>query len=444
MKTAFSIRSLRFKIALAFSLVFLLITAGSSFFIYKNIEDQLTQAYRTNLQQEARNLLDRVGVDPIEIPLTTPEQSFMIWLESGFDMTSIFEKPGFPTGYQTIFQEMESLEALPLESLDFLSIDSIDLQLVSRNLEGLQRSRVKLLLAKDNRAFSQQLQRIRDQMFGAIFLAILFSAVLAYIVSGLALRPVQRVIDKARVIQAAEHMERLPESKVKDEIGQLSDTINDMIGRIEGAIQNQNRFFAMAAHELRTPLANMQSELEYYLTTADEALNTHMLPSLREEVIRLKNIVQDFLLMSQLKADTLVLRPSTFRLDDLLYDTLERMRPMLIKSGFEVKFSIHEGLEDLSIEADKEKMEAVLVNLLDNCRKYGSNEEPIEIQLTMLDTVPLLAIENAIAETGAKSEPGMGLGLQVAEQIVQKHGFGFDTFAAPSRFRVSVFLEVGG
>ena len=441
MKTAFTIRSLRFKIALAFSLVFFLITASSSFFIYRNIEGQLTQAYRANFVQEAQNILDRVGTDPLEIPLTTPDQSILIWQESGLDAITLFEKPGFPAGYQTVFQQLQSFEARPLEPLDYLSLDSVDLQMVSRSLQDFQQSTISLLLAKDNREFYAQLRSIRDQMFGAIILAILLSAVMAYVVSGLSLRPVQKVINKARTIQAAEHMERLPESKVKDEIGQLSDTINDMIGRIEEAIQNQNRFFAMAAHELRTPLANMQSELEYYLTTSDEALNTDMLPSLREEVIRLKNIVQDFLLMSQLKADTLVLRSSTFRLDDLLYDTLERMRPLLTKSGFEVKFSIHEGLADLSIDADREKIEAVLVNLLDNCRKYGSNQEPIEIQLTTLDSVPMLAIENAVEESGPKSESGMGLGLQVAEQIIQKHGFGFDKFAAPSRFRVSIFLE---
>ena len=249
MKTAFTIRSLRFKIALAFSLVFFLITASSSFFIYRNIEGQLTQAYRANFVQEAQNILDRVGTDPLEIPLTTPDQSILIWQESGLDAITLFEKPGFPAGYQTVFQQLQSFEARPLEPLDYLSLDSVDLQMVSRSLQDFQQSTISLLLAKDNREFYAQLRSIRDQMFGAIILAILLSAVMAYVVSGLSLRPVQKVINKARTIQAAEHMERLPESKVKDEIGQLSDTINDMIGRIEEAIQNQNRFFAMAAHE---------------------------------------------------------------------------------------------------------------------------------------------------------------------------------------------------
>ena len=438
MKTTFTVRSLRFRIALAFSLVFLVITAISSFFIYQNIERQLTEAYQTNLKQEANNLLDRVGVDPIEVPLTTEEQSFMVWLESGFDIIPIFDKPGFPTSYQTIFEELQSLEARPMAPLDFLSIDSLDLQMVSRDLDGFQRGRVKLLLAKDNRAFRQQLKRIRDQIFGAIFLAVILSAGLAYVVSGLALRPVQRVIDKARTIQAAEQMERLPVSKVKDEIGQLSDTINDMIGRIEGSIQNQNRFFAMAAHELRTPLANMQSELEYYLTTSDKNLNADMLPSLREEVIRLKNIVQDFLLMSQLKANTLVLRTSAFRLDDLLYDTLERMRPLLTKSGFEVKLSIYEEPEALKTEADREKIEAVLVNLLDNCRKYGSNTQPIHIYLSVSGQSPALSIENTIETHDKRMDPGMGLGLQVAAQIVEKHGFAFQKTEEGSQFKVEI------
>jgi len=438
LKTAFPFRSLRFKIALAFSLVFFSITAVSSFFIYQNIVSQLTQAYRSNFTQEAQNILDRVGTDPLEIPLTTPDQSILIWLESGLDATTLFEKPGFPTGYQTVFQQLQTFEARPQEPLEYLSLDSVDLQMVSRGLQDFQQSRLSLLLAKDNREFYAQLRSIRDQMFGAIILAILLSAAMAYIVSGLSLRPVQKVINKARTIQAAEQMERLPESKVKDEIGQLSDTINDMIGRIEEAIQNQNRFFAMAAHELRTPLANMQSELEYYLTGADQQLSADILTSLREEVVRLKNIVQDFLLMSQLKADTLVLRPSQFRLDDLLYDTLERMRPLLTKSGFEVRFSLDEQLENLSIEADREKIEAVLVNLLDNCRKYGDQQSPILINLCGTDGKPSLSIENAVPPQGSQMGPGMGLGLQVAEQIVEKHSFGFRKAQDISHFRIEI------
>lgn len=406
-------------------MVFLVVTAASGYFIYQNIAGQLTEVYRANLHQEAQNILDRVGTDPLEIPLTNAEQSILIWLESGLDVTTLFEKPGFPAGYQTVFEQWRAFEAQPTSPMEFLSIDSVDLQLVSRNLGDLQYSQVSLLLAKDNRGFYHQLRTIRDQLFGAILLAILLSAVLAYGVSGLALKPVQKVIHKARTIQAGEQMERLPTSMVKDEIGQLSDTINDMIGRIEEAIQNQNRFFAMAAHELRTPLANMQSELEFYLTSQDQALNADILTSLREEVIRLKNIVQDFLLMSQLKADTLVLRPSTFRLDDLLYDTLERMRPLLTKSGFEVKLSMVENLEELTVEADREKIEAVLVNLLDNCRKYGNPKQPIQIHLKLNGDRPELEIENAVHPADKRSEPGMGLGLQVAQQIVEKHGFQF-------------------
>ena len=233
-------------------------------------------------------------------------------------------------------------------------------------------------------------------------------------------------------------MERLPESKVKDEIGQLSDTINEMIGRIEEAIQNQNRFFAMAAHELRTPLANMQSELEYHLTNAHQELSPDILNSLREEVVRLKNIVQDFLLMSQLKADTLVLRTSRFRLDDLLYDTLERMRLLLNKSGFEVKLSIDEKLEDMHTEADREKIEAVFVNLLDNCRKYGDPQQPILIDLKSLASQPALSIKNTIQQESTRMGPGMGLGLQVAQQIIEKHGFHFQQAADTSHFLVEI------
>lgn len=434
--------SIRFKIAAAFSLVFIAIAFITNFLIFTYLRENLLETHLRFLFQEATGIVNDVGVDPVRIPITDEKQLIYVWYESFSANYPLYEKSDFPIEVLPFFQDI-SVETEGVDEFEYskrLTLDTLDIIMVERALFDADNGIIRLLLTQDNQAIYRQIANIRTNLIWANVLSILLSTLLAYIVSGLSLKPVQNVISKARLIQAAEQMDRLPVPRVKDEIGELSVTINEMIERIESSIKNQNQFFAMAAHELRTPLANMQSELEYRMSTGEKEVAPETLTSLREEVIRLKNIVQDFLLMSQLKSETLVLRKSHFRLDDLLYDTLERMRPALTKSAFELKLSIDVAPEKFEIYADREKIEGVLVNLFDNARKYGSNAQPITVQIEEVDNRLLLTIQNALAKDPALIQKGMGLGLPIAERIIQKHGFGFEKEEGEGLFGVRLSI----
>ena len=155
-------------------------------------------------------------------------------------------------------------------------------------------------------------------------------------------------------------------------------------------------------------------------------------------MIRLKNIVQDFLLMSQLKSETLVLRKSDFRLDDLIYDMLERMRPTLSTKNFDIKLSINANPEELTINADREKLEGVLVNLFDNIRKYGASRQPVSVEISEQNEVLSLHIQNGIAENIDSLQKGMGLGLQIAKQVIEKHNYEFLLSKSKTKFTIEI------
>lgn len=409
-------------------MVFAVVISITSYLIYQSFRSNLNQAFLLNLKQEAHNILDRVDIEPLQIPITEEEQSIFIWFESPTGISDLYEKPGFPGEFIGVFKDFEAYNSVePAPPLKHLRIDSMEFQLAERNIGDFGQGTIKLVLMKDNQAFFGQLKSLRNQMIWANTLAVLISALIAILFSKIALGPINRVIQKTNEIKASEKMDRLPMGGGNDEIAALSKTINAMIERIESSIQNQNQFFAMAAHELRTPLANMQSELEYRMSVSGYEKGSETLNSLHEEVIRLKNIVHDFLLMSQLKSETLELRKSTFRLDDLVYDTLERMKPVLSKRLFEIKLSIEADPDQMNIRADREKIEGVLVNLLDNVRRHGSSNAPVIITINHKANGLIITLENKLSEKPDKNQKGMGLGLQIAKSIMKKHGFQFST-----------------
>lgn len=416
--------SIRLKIAAAFSLVFMLIATATSLILFQYLKDNLLQARWEFMFSQAEIIAKEVDTDTLRSPALDRDEMIRISYESINGGYVIFRSGTFP---QSLIEELKNITVNHLGEAELglkknARFDSLDIVLVDEPLFDAENGFFRVVLAKDNKALKAQVKRIRSYLIWANLLSIIISTLLAYLVSGYSLKPIQRIISKARTIEAGESMERIPVQVMKDEVGQLSDTINGMIERIEESIKHQNQFFAMAAHELRTPLANMQSELDYELTKAQSQTEVKTLKSLLEEVVRLKNIVQDFLMLSQLKSKNLELRLTDFPLDELIYESLERMNPALADAHVEVKLSIDE-VADLNIRADREKLEAVFINLFDNALRHGAHTEPIQVEIgASLESLEVV-IKNSLDWEKRNKLEGMGLGLQIVSLIMAKHGF---------------------
>jgi heavy metal sensor kinase len=260
--------------------------------------------------------------------------------------------------------------------------------------------------------------------------ALLLSTLAAYGVATAALRPVDAMRRRAAAISSEEPGNRLPVAAGDDEIAELGRTLNEMLSRLEAAIERERRFVADASHELRTPLAILKAEVELALAegrSADELRAA--LRSSGEEVDRLAELADDLLILARADEGRLPMQPERIVVRELV----ER-----VGRGFAARLAprrlILEVPEGMVVEADPLRVEQALTNLLDNAARHGAGTIAVGaagdgnvVELTVRDNGPgfpagLLAHATERFARAGGGAGGTGLGLAIAESIAAAHG----------------------
>jgi two-component system, OmpR family, sensor kinase len=181
------------------------------------------------------------------------------------------------------------------------------------------------------------------------------------------LRPLDRVVATTRGIAAGDLRQRVGLPPGRTEIAQLGAAFDAMVERLEAAFATQRRFVADAAHELRTPLTALSASVELLLMGAaeeDPGMARRLLGHLDSELSRVIRLTNDLLTLSRLDARPRVeLRP--IDLSALIAEASEQSRALLC--GQELQIDIAPGL---CVQGDSDRLRQVVLNLLDNARKY--------------------------------------------------------------------------
>jgi two-component system OmpR family sensor kinase len=271
----------------------------------------------------------------------------------------------------------------------------------------------------------------------------------SYIVAGRALQVVNSVTRRAQQIETSRDLtQRIPEPKAQDEIGNLVKTFNQMLARLHAAFEAQRRFVADSSHELRTPLTVIRGNL-HLLKRADDPKERAELISITEaETSRLNRMVNDLLYMAQMQAGY-DLKPvlRTVELDSLLLDVYALAKSMAALKEQKVVLA-HEDVA--STRGDREQLQHLLLNLVDNAAKYTPVGGTIQLGLWAEDgwsrfevsdtgpgiskeALPFLFERFYRTQDARRSEhSGSGLGLAIVKSIVEAHNG-----------KVEVFSEVG-
>jgi two-component system, OmpR family, heavy metal sensor histidine kinase CusS len=293
----------------------------------------------------------------------------------------------------------------------------------------------KVAIAVSLQAIDQEMVGIRNIFLVVIAGMLLLVAGGAGLLSGSALRPIQKLTTAIRQVTVAGLDQQVLIGETDIEFVELIQVFNQMLDRLERSFKQASRFSGDAAHELKTPLAILQGELERALQQADSGSEMQQtLSNLLDEVRRLSGIVRKLLLLSLADAGQMSLYPVEVNLSEILVMITEDMELLAPHLAIESDIAA-----DLWVRGDRDLLTQILQNLISNAIKYNLPQGWIKIHGSRQGKAVLVTITNAskpiplsdrdrifdrfyrgdLART--RKVEGVGLGLSLSREIARAH-----------------------
>ena len=293
------------------------------------------------------------------------------------------------------------------------------------------------------------LQQLRRDLFAGVPLVLLLASAGGYFLARKSLAPIASMNSQTQRISAENLSARLDVTNTRDELGHLATTINDLLARIESSFKEQQRFIADASHELRTPLAVLRGETEVALgkkRTIEEYQQS--LSLIQDEAVRLSRIVEDLFILAR-QPINLGAAPNQERvsLNDAVRDCARAARVLAIRKG--VRLRVENDAPSIALQGDEELIKRMILNLLDNAVKYTPAGGEISLALGRQNGDAEIVVRDTgigiderdqprvfdrfyrVDKARARAMGGAGLGLSIAQWIVDVHGGEISVSSAP-------------
>lgn len=267
---------------------------------------------------------------------------------------------------------------------------------------------------------------------------LVFLFLFARFFAGKSIKPVSTIIETSSLITKDNLNTRIPLPVNKDELYILSQNINNLLDRIENAIQREKQFTSDASHELRTPLAVIKGTLEVLIRkprTTDEY--NEKINYCIKEVDRINNLVDQLLLLARFENQNQNIKSEEVFLDALLLDTVSRFSNQLKEKNISIKTSLE---QDCVIMSDSYLISIVFNNLISNAIKYSKNDGKIDLILeSETNQFSFLVKDNGVGiskedlnkifdsfyRSNPSSHPeikGTGIGLSIVKRLCDSLG----------------------
>ena len=274
----------------------------------------------------------------------------------------------------------------------------------------------------------------RNSLIITVLLALL-GGVVTYFISGHALRPIREFSDKIEEVQAQNLSDsRIEENNVK-ELNQLGISYNKMLERLSEAFEIQRQFTANAAHELRTPLALMQVQLDLYNSASHPGNDADTLQTIKmvtEQNDKLNRMVKTLLDMSELQT---VGRDDKIILDAIVEEVLADLEPLAVEKNIKLIGKC----EDATMIGSDILIYRLVYNLVENAIKYNNPLGQVTVTAYQRNKHVYLSVEDTgsgipkelrervfepffrVDKSRSRELGGVGLGLALVREIVRVH-----------------------
>ena len=283
-----------------------------------------------------------------------------------------------------------------------------------------------------------QLDLLRNYSIIGICCLIALGGVSIYFLSRMMLKPVDRVSSLAARISSTNLKERINYAGPDDEIKRLADTFDGMLGRLENAFESQKQFIQDASHELRTPIAIAQTNIEVLEMDNKATIKDYerLKDILKMNLERMSTLSEKLLLLSeseQGKANWAMVE-----LAPLLTELAAEFKTKAGESGINVELASIES--SLPVLGDAFRLKQALVNLVDNAIKYNRPGGEVKISARADDAQVIIEIKDngigisqadqqriferfyRVDKSRSRTQGGSGLGLAIVKKIAEEHG----------------------
>ncbi len=312
------------------------------------------------------------------------------------------------------------------------------------NLRNLPADNWTYNVAAQHEIAQDALARLRTQYGIALVAMTGLSVLLGWVLAGRMLRPLQRITATAQRVSQDNLDERIGLEGPRDELKELADTFDGMLGRLSGAFASQRRFVANASHELRTPLTVIRTELE--VTLADPNATTAELRSMAETVrdatLATERLIQALLTLARSEG-------GVQRRDPV--DLADAARLALGQAGSEAaarNIAMHPTLDPAPVRGDRRLLERLVANLVENAVRHNRDGGAVEVRTSRVadrstvevrndgEVIPPEALSSLLEpfqrlDRSARGD-GAGLGLSIVRSVAEAHGGSVELTARPS------------
>jgi signal transduction histidine kinase len=286
---------------------------------------------------------------------------------------------------------------------------------------------LRILVAQSTGQIAQSVHVLKITLLILYPILIALLAAVLWRALGAALRPVDALRSGAEEITGGTRAGRLPVPDSKDEIHRLAVTLNDMLHRLDSARARQRAFVADAAHELRSPLTNMRTELEVAQRLPDDTDWPELADDLLADVQRLSRLVDDLLLLARSDEGLPAARLEEIDLAQFVGEAAERYPDV----------AFDDPGEPLPLLAEPDALARVVTNLLDNAVRHKRSRVTVSaaadgphLLVVVADDGPGIPEADRervfqrftrLDDARARDAGGSGLGLAIVRELVRRH-----------------------